>query len=200
MRRLGYLAAAILLLLATANGQDRPAGAGSATEKEQTVDLTAVDVAAQPMLYVTARSSMQPDEIRQVMDTAFATLGRFLAETHIVPLGPPLAVYSNWADGQMTTDVGFPVATGDAGKAAGPVLAGTTPSGHALKAVHKGAYDGLAATYRAIEARMQAAGMAPAGKSWEIYLNEPGAVPDAELLTEIYMQVSAEDAAKLKAN
>jgi len=191
MRRLKQLAAAATVLLLTAT-------AGAAQE-EQTVELTAVETAAQPMLYVTARSSMQPDEIRRVMDTAFATLGRFLGETQIVPLGPPVAVYSNWAGGQMTTDVGFPVAAADAARARGDVLAGTTPSGPALKAVHRGPYDGLAATYRAIEARMQGAGMAPSGKSWEIYLNEPGAVPDADLLTEIYMQVSAEDAAKLKA-
>src|SRR5690606_11499637 len=126
-------------------------------------------------------------------------LGRFLAETGVTPLGPPMAIYSDWAEGMMTTNVGFPVSAADATRAAGEVLSGTTPAGHALKALHHGAYDGLAATYGAIEAQMAAAGAVSSGTSWEVYLNEPGAVPDAELITEIYMQVSAADAAKFEA-
>lgn len=198
MRSLIPVAATLVaaLLAAPAPAQD----AGSAIiEEEHAVQLTPVEVSPQPMLYVTARSSMQPAEVAQVMGRAFDTLGRFLAETGVTPLGPPMAIYSNWSEGLMTTDVGFPVAAADTARAAGEVLSGTTPAGHALKAVHHGPYDGLAATYGAIEAQMAAAGAAPSGMSWEVYLNEPGVVPDAELVTEIYMQVSAADAAKFEA-
>jgi len=96
--------------------------------------------------------------------------------------------------------VGFPVSAADAAKATGNILAGSTPGGYAVKAIHKGPYEGLAATYAAVEAQMASAGIAQGPVSWEVYLNEPGTTPAAELVTEIYMQISAEDAAKLPAN
>jgi effector-binding domain-containing protein len=44
---------------------------------------------------------------------------------------------------------------------------------------------------------MTNAGLPQSTLAWEIYLGEPGVTPDAELVTEIYMQVRPEDAAKL---
>lgn len=163
------------------------------------VPLEVVEVTARPMVYVSTRSSMEPGAIQQVVATAFDELGRFFATAQVVPLGPPVTIYRNWTETETTVDVGFPVARTDADKAEGEILAGTTPGGMALKAVFKGPYDGLAGVYGAIETRMAEAGTATPTMSWEIYLNEPGAVPDTELLTEVYFAISAEDAAKLTA-
>ena len=162
--------------------------------------LTAVELTPQPMIYVSTRSSMESQAIQQVVGDAFTVLGRFLGEAQVTPLGPPMAIYSNWSEGQITTDVGFPVSAADAAKATGNILAGSTPGGYAVKALHKGSYEGMAATYAAIEAQMASAGIAQGTVSWEVYVGDPETTPAAELITEIYMQISAEDAARLPAN
>lgn len=158
------------------------------------MNLTRGELTAQPMIYVTTRSSMQ--DIQKVMATSFQTLGKFLGSAQVVPLGPPLAIYHDWTDDQTAIDVAFPVSEADAAKAKGEVLAGRTPSGFALKAIHRGSYDKFADTYAAIQAEMQRAGVAPSTRMWEVYLGEPGVTPETDLVTEIYMQVSAEDAAR----
>jgi effector-binding domain-containing protein len=158
------------------------------------VNITSVELVAEPMIYVTATIPMS--EIPAFMGTAFATLGQFLGTSGVQPLGPPLAVYHDWSGDKTAVDLGFPVSADDATKASGQVLAGMTPDGYALKVVHVGPYDDFPATYAAIGAAMQGAGIPESTRMWEVYLGEPGVTPDAELITEIYTQVSAEDAAK----
>jgi len=161
---------------------------------ETDVKITSVELVAEPMVYVTATIPMT--EIPAFMGTAFATLGEFLGTSGVTALGPPLAVYHDWAGDKTAVDVGFAVSADDAKKASGTVRAGMTPGGYALKVVHVGPYDDFPATYAAIGAAMTTAGIPEGGRMWEVYLGEPGVTPDAELITEIYTEVSAADAAK----
>ncbi|HTN62187.1 MAG TPA: GyrI-like domain-containing protein, partial [Devosia sp.] len=130
------------------------------------------------------------------MGTAFATLGQFFKTSGVAPHGPPLAVYHGWSDGKTAIDIGFPVTGADAQKASGSIRSGMTPSGFALKVVHIGPYIDFPATYEAIGAAMKTAHIPDSTRMWEVYLAQPGVTPDAELVTETYMQVSATDAAK----
>ena len=138
---------------------------------------------------------MQPDQIGKAMEQSFSTLGRFFAEKGVTPLAPPLAIYSDWNGRLVTIDVGFPVTEADAAKASGEVKAGKTPAGPAVKTVHRGSYDKLKDTYAELDEAMKARGQHPSGRCWEIYFDEPGKTPEADLVTEIYMQLS-EPAAK----
>ncbi len=66
---------------------------------------------------------------------------------------------------------------------AGEVYSTETPAGEAAVAVHRGPYDRMNETYRAIEAWMTANGRERAGCSWEIYGDT---TPDpAETMTTI---------------
>lgn len=192
--------ASVLLLTMVAAQLQVPAVAEETAPADVTgkpeirLKITSVELTAQPMVFVTMTASMS--EIPTLMGTAFATLGQFLSTSGVAPLGPPLAVYHDWSGSETAVDVGFPVSAADAQKASGSVLAGATPSGYALKVVHLGPYDDFPATYAAIDAAMKHAGIPDSTRMWEVYLGEPGITPDAELVTEIYMQVSAIDAAK----
>ncbi len=184
-----------LLFLGMVSAAPLGAAIADSTQKLETaVKITSVKLVAQPMLYVTANASMA--EIPAFMGTAFATLGQFLGTSGVKALGPPLAVYHDWSGDKTAVDLGFPVSADDARKASGTVLAGMTPGGHALKVVHVGPYDDFPAIYAAIGAAMKDAAIPDSPRMWEVYLNEPGVTPDAQLITEIYAQVSAEDAAK----
>jgi effector-binding domain-containing protein len=154
-----------------------------------------IDAVAQPMIYVTSRSSMHPDEVRQTMERSFALLGRFMQEEAVLPLAPPLAVYRDWNGQLVTVEVGFPVSAADAAKAKGEIKAGHTPAGPAIKTVHKGPYVGLKDTYALLDEAMKSKGFRPGEVSWEIYFGEPGKTPDEDLITEIYMQLLQPDLA-----
>ncbi|MBK8082524.1 MAG: GyrI-like domain-containing protein [Devosia sp.] len=139
-------------------------------------------------------------EIPAAMGRGFATLGAFIASAGVQPLGPPIALYHDWTGTTTAIDLGFPVSAADAAKAAGEVKAGTTPHGPALKAVHKGSYAGLAQAYASIEAQTTDAGVPHGARMWEVYLNGPDTTPEDQLLTEIYTEVSAADAARFPAD
>lgn len=174
---------------------------GSTAASAQTLDtgvkITSVQLSAQPMVYVTATISMA--EIPAFMGAAFTTLDQFFSTSGVAALGPPMAVYHDWSGDKTAVDVGFPVSSADAAKAGDGVLAGMTPNGYALKVVHIGPYEEFPAIYAAIGAAMKEAGIPDSPRMWEVYLSEPGVTPAAELVTEIYSQVAAEDAAKFPA-
>jgi effector-binding domain-containing protein len=149
-----------------------------------------IDAVAQPMIYVTTRSTMLPREIASAMERSFAILGRFMVEAGVVPLAPPLAIYRDWQGQKITIDLGFPVTEADAAKAKGEVLSGKTPAGPAIKTVHRGSYDKLKDTYAQLEKAMQAEGYRGGEISWEVYFGEPGKTPEQDLITEIYMQLA----------
>lgn len=153
--------------------------------------IETIEAETRPMLYVTRAASMDPSAIAATMAEAFAAIGGFLGAHHVRPAGPPLAVYRDWdpATGWMAIDVGFPVAARDTTKAAGAVHAGQTPAGKALKAIHRGAYAGLADTYAKLEAHMRKAGLPLPASAWEVYVSDPDTTPQADLLTEVYMPV-----------
>jgi DNA gyrase inhibitor GyrI len=154
-----------------------------------------IDAVATPMIYVRSRSSMNGTEIARAVEAAFGTLGRFIADNQVTPLGPPLAVYSDWTGALVTVDLGFPVSEADAAKATGDVRAGKTPAGPAMKATHRGSYDKLKDTYALMEKAIEAEGGRMGDVSWEVYFNEPGKTPEADLLTEVYVRL-ADPAAK----
>lgn len=159
------------------------------TERNRHIAEVVVAV-AQPMVHVTRSASMDPAEIMGVMGEAYATLGRFLAQNSVTPVGAPLAVYRDWNGATMEIDVAFPVSPADAAKAGGDVLAGETPAGRALKAAHRGAYARLRDTYEAMEAELADAGLKAEGTAWEVYLNDPAQTPEDDLVTEVYMLLS----------
>ena len=146
-----------------------------------------VTAAAQPMLYVSRTSSMEPAEIARTMSEAFGTMGAFIGKNGIAPVGPPVCIYQRWGQGTLDYDVGFPVAEAALATASGEVKAGKTPSGKALKFTHRGPYDTLRDTYTAINVHLREKGLPWPSLTWEIYVGDPQKTPPKDLVTEIYM-------------
>lgn len=147
-----------------------------------------VHTKSQPMIFVRRTSAMAPESIGKAMAEAFDALGAFVGKNNVAVAGPALAIYHDYSETGVTMDVGLPVADGDL-KGAGEVQVGETPGGKALKAVHRGPYDKLRETYDALGKQMEESGIPTPTYSWEVYLNEPGTTPDADLVTEIFMPV-----------
>jgi len=148
-----------------------------------------VQTHAVPWVYLSYQTPMDSAEIGRIMGEAFQKLGQFVGENQIEVAGPPLSVYRDYTDNGMTVDIGFPVAAAALGKATGEIKAGQTPSGKAIKVVHKGSYDRLRDTYGELEEHFKAEGIPMSPVCWEVYLSDPDATPEQDLVTEIFMQV-----------
>jgi AraC family transcriptional regulator len=120
-----------------------------------------------------------------------ATLGQVLprvmmhAQTAGVALaGQPFTRYTQTGVGMMTIEAGMPTAAPVAG--AGDIEAVTLPGGPAAVAIHRGPYQRLAETHGAIERWIDEQRLTSAGAPWEVYLTDPGQVPDPmEWQTEV---------------
>lgn len=146
-----------------------------------------VSVQAQPMLHVTRTATMAPGDIARAAGDGFASIGAFIGSAGIAPAGAPLALYREWDGTTMTIDIGYPVTPADAARATGEVMAGETPAGKALLAVHPGAYSGLQHTYDGMQAHIRESGLNATGVAWEVYVTDPVTTPEADLVTEVYM-------------
>ena len=131
------------------------------------------------------------------MTTAFETLGAYLHQHEIAPVGPPRAVYTVSSPEGSRFIVGFPVAAPPAGEPEpGPVRVGELPGGKMLRFTHRGPYAQLAVTYGAITEWLKQRGMLASEADWDRYMpmweeypSDPGTTPPEELLTYIYIPV-----------
>jgi AraC family transcriptional regulator len=64
------------------------------------------------------------------------------------------------------------------------------PAGRYAKAIHKGGYEGLPATWNALKSEwLPKSGHKMGGPSYEVYVNNPMTAAKEDLLTEIYLRL-----------
>lgn len=146
-----------------------------------------IDTRPMTWAFVTRPGDLGHDLIKDAIEQAFSQLGARIAQAKIATRGPPRACY-HYQDGRGLTgfDLGFPIAASDADAArAAGLKVGATSAGLALKTMHRGPYQSLRETYLMLAEDMKARGHEPGGDIWEIYLNDPDAVAQDQLVTEI---------------
>ena len=152
-----------------------------------TLSIERQEIAAQPVLFVRARSA------RHELATAIgAGIGQSYQHAHKAGgamSGPPFTRYAELGAGLLTIESGVPLATPLAGE--GAVEAGTLPGGPAVVAMHAGPYEQLSETYAAIERWMEANGARPGGAPWESYVTDPADHPNqADWRTAVYWPIA----------
>ena len=100
--------------------------------------------------------------------------------------GPPFVLYPTDVAGEFTMVVCLPVAddSPEPGADSGVTLR-RIDGGRAACLLHTGPYSELQGAWGVLRTWLRANGKAATGKPRETYLNDPGSVPPAELLTEI---------------
>ena len=92
------------------------------------------------------------------------------------------------AAGQLRSDAALTLP----GKTPGPagLIEQHIPAGRYAKAVHKGGYEGLPATWNALKSEwLPKSGHKMGHPSYEVYVNNPMTTEKSELLTEIYLRL-----------
>ena len=120
------------------------------------------------------------------MAGAYHDISAFMSAHGIEPTGEPIALKRSTAGGRYSFEAAIPALPG-AATVDGHIRRGRTPGGEVVRALHRGDYSKLDATYQKLAAWMATRGLARAGISWEQYVSDPSRTPDEERATQIYV-------------
>jgi AraC family transcriptional regulator len=146
----------------------------------------------EPTTTISVRLETAPDRLAEVFATELPRVGAVMADIGARMAGAPFARYHHFGADRVDLEIGAPIAFVPAGlhpvsgRPDGIIGSSSLPGGLAAVAVHTGPYDTLPGTYDALSGWMAAEGHAAGRGPWEVYLSDPGLVPDpAELETEV---------------
>ena len=146
---------------------------------------------------IAVRLETTQDQLAEVFDAEMPRLRAVRDDVGAQMAGAPFARYYHFGADRIDLEIGAPIAFVPAGlqpisgRPDGIIGSSELPSGRAAVALHRGPYDGLAATYDAVAAWIAAEGHTAGDGPWEVYLSDPREVADpADLLTEVVWPIS----------
>ena len=132
-------------------------------------------VTLEPVTVALLRETVRMDDLTDYYDRAFHAVADAAEAQGVALAGPPVGVYFGMPTETVDVGAGFPTdvpVTPDAGVTPEPL-----PGGPAVRVLHVGTYDAMAATYERLLGWLAVQGLKPGPLMWEVYLTEPD--PDA---------------------
>ena len=127
-------------------------------------------------------------QIGPAMAEAYPKIYHAITSAGLQPAGMPLARYFEMDESSTTFECAIPVPEPIA--ATSEVKPGSIGGGEVACTVHVGPYRKVGETWAALTAWVTEQGRAPAGPGWEVYVDDPNEVPEAELRTEVCVPVA----------
>ncbi len=151
-------------------------------ELDMSYEITKKNIEEIPFLYM--RKQTKPDGISDALASMLVPVFQYATAQGIPFAGYPTARYVSFGPGLITLEAGMPVAA--VAEGTDEIMAGSLVGGAVASTIHKGPYDTLNLGHEAIQEWMAENGEEASGPPWEVYITDPGEVPDpAEWLTEI---------------
>jgi effector-binding domain-containing protein len=156
-------------------------------------DLEVEVLVAEPMdiLYIATDGRQAPADVTASLAAAYREITALISEHSIEIQSQPMAITRAWDAQDYEFDVAIPVSSTDI-ELSGKVQAGKSPSGPAIRVVHRGLYDQMSPSYEKLAAYMAAHGLKEGRVSWEHYISDPGQTPAGEIITHIYFLIETE--------
>jgi effector-binding domain-containing protein len=150
-------------------------------------DISLTHESPRPLLGI--RRTVPLAELGAFFAEALPAVAKHLAERGLAPASPPMAVWWSMDMAAQVADcqAGFQLPEPTDG--AGDITADHTAGGDVLVAVHRGPYDTVGTTWQALHAHAAGLGRTP-GAGWELYVDDPGDTPAAELRTALHLPLS----------
>jgi effector-binding domain-containing protein len=149
------------------------------------------EVPDQPVLVIRDRAPQE--KLPEVIPAAIAEVHEHIDTVGAGFAGPPFIVcpYAD-DDGMVDLDVGWPVSAEVSGS--DRIEYATLPAATMLTYVHRGHYQELDRSYRALQAIVEHEGLTVTGSPREIYITSPDDTPSEAWLTEIQFPIVRDEA------
>jgi effector-binding domain-containing protein len=144
---------------------------------------------------VYASGSGQWDTAYETIVAAFKTVNGTLDKLGVKPAGAPMTIYTETNDTGFKFQAAVPVKEAPTLPAESEIKVGKSPSGTALKFVHRGSYDAMDTTYEAITDHLEGRKLEAKELFVEQYMKDPVTTADDDLVIEIYVPLKDAGAA-----
>jgi effector-binding domain-containing protein len=136
--------------------------------------------------------SGQWDNAYETIVASFKTINGALDKLGVKPAGAPMTIYTETNDTGFKFQAAVPVKDAPALPAESEIKVGKSPSGSALKFVHRGSYDAMDTTYEAITDHLEERKLEAKELFVEQYMKDPVTTPDDELVIDIYVPLKGD--------
>lgn len=155
-----------------------------------TYDITIQDVAAVPVIFQARK--VEREQIGTALAECLPAVFGYVMENGLAPAGHPFVRYNSMSSAYFEIHAGIPLveAASDDPPAESAMSRGKLPAGRVATTIHTGPYEGLAAAYAELDRWIEASEHTSSGPPWEVYLTDPGEVPDpAQWQTQVFFPV-----------
>ena len=129
------------------------------------------------------------DQLGTVFGECWPQVFAYAIENGIEIAGAPFARYHGFEEGNLSVDIGIPIAAPANGKA--DIQYGEIPGGTHVSTIHQGPYDDLHRAHSAIEGWLADNDRSAAGPNWESYITDPEEVPSpADWETAVFWPIA----------
>ena len=133
-----------------------------------------------------AGSGLWDSAFETIVDTFKSVYGA-MEKLGVKPNGAPITIYTATDDTGFQFQAAVPVAQAPATLPDGDIKVGKSPTGTALKFVHRGSYEAMDTTYEAITHHLDANRLEAKDLFVEQYLKDPITTPEDDLVIEVYV-------------
>jgi effector-binding domain-containing protein len=178
---------------AAPGGESRPAPAAPAASESQPPpgvpsDASAVTLELAPRTVAYLQASGKFENGYKTVRGVLARVAAAIKKAGLSPSGHPFALFLATDDTSFEFDAMIPVAEKpETSELSDGVKIGESPSGKAIKFLHRGSYDEIDSTYDLITAFMDEKGLEQENRYIEEYLTDTAEPDDANLEVDIYV-------------
>jgi len=146
-----------------------------------------VTLAEKTIVYLKGKGTW--DTAFETLIDAFKTLNEYLDKQGIKPNGPAMTIYTQTDDSGFRFQAALPIAAAPKSAPKGDMAIGKSPSGKALKFVHRGSYDAMDTTYEAVTNYLDEKRLEAKDLFIEEYGTEPLKATEKDLLVYIFVPI-----------
>ncbi len=146
-----------------------------------------VTLPGHPIVYLKGKASW--DEAFDTLVDAFKSLNEYLAKAGLKPNGSFLTIYTETNDTGFSFEAAAPIEKAPDNPPKGDIAIGQSPSGKALKFVHRGSYDAMDSTYEAITNYLDDKKLDAKDLFIEEYVTDPVKTDPDQLTINVYVPV-----------
>ncbi len=195
------LAALAVLLATPVQSEEQPAPATpapaapasppaeAAPAPAQNADAFGEEVTMTEKTIVFMKGSANWDNAFETLVDAFKSVLAYLEREKIKPAGQMMTIYTATDDTGFQFEAAVPVEEEPKTPPKGDINVGKSPSGKALKFVHRGSYDAMDATYEAITNHLDERKLEAKDLFIEQYVTDPLTTPEDKLVVEVYVPI-----------